>query len=198
MIGAIAAGPIASDVEQASYTIIHTDGAIEWREYAPAIVAETTVSGERKEAINEGFKRIADYIFGNNRSNQSIAMTAPVLQQPNEKIAMTAPVLQEQQKQGWRVQFVMPASYRMDTLPTPVNSAVQLREVPRRVYAAITFSGMADSSRLQQKTAELDAYLQAKKIKATGGVVYAFYNPPWTLPLLRRNEVLIPISTPQK
>lgn len=198
VMGAVAAGPIASDVEQAPYRVIRTEGNIELREYAPVIVAETETTGPRDEAIREGFKRIADYIFGNNLSKQKVAMTAPVLQQPSEKIAMTAPVLQQPDKKGWRVQFVMPAHYTLDTLPTPQNPTVQLRAQKPRHYAAITFSGIADDDSLHQHSTALSEYLRAHQLKAEGSPVFAFYNPPWTLPFMRRNEVLIPIHPARK
>ena len=192
--GGIMAGPIASDVEQASYTVLQKSGAVELRRYAPTLVAETTVAGEQGKAINEGFKRIADYIFGNNTSSSAIAMTAPVLQQPSEKIPMTAPVLQAPSGKGWQVQFVMPASYTLATLPKPNNPEVRLRKVGAHPVAAITFSGMADEEALREQTEALRAYLAEHHLRSAGAPVYAFYNPPWTLPFLRRNEVLIPIT----
>ena len=192
--GLVAVGPLMSDVEQARYEVLDRDGAFELREYAPHIVAEVEVSGSRKEAIRKGFQEIADYIFGNNRGGRKMAMTAPVQQQAGEKIAMTAPVQQEGAGQSWHIRFVMPAAYTMDTLPRPNNPAVHLVQVPAVRMAAVRFSGMANDARLREKTAALEAWLKARSLKAAGSPVYAFYNPPWTLPPFRRNEVLIPIA----
>ena len=95
VLGAVLWGPIVSNVEQPKYRVIASEKNIEIREYPPVIVAETEVAGERDKAISEGFRTIADYIFGNNLSSQKVAMTAPVTQQPSKKIAMTAPVTQQ-------------------------------------------------------------------------------------------------------
>ena len=115
-VAAILLGPIMSNVEQAKYDVVETHGTIEIRDYAPMIVAEVNVSGDRETAISDGFRKIADYIFGNNISSQKVAMTAPVIQQPSEKIAMTAPVTQQGGEGVWLVRFVMPSSYTMQTL----------------------------------------------------------------------------------
>jgi DNA gyrase inhibitor GyrI len=195
LISAALWGPIMSNVEQAKYTVIEKHGDIEIREYAPMIVAETSVSGNRETAISDGFRAIADYIFGNNVSAQKVAMTAPVIQQStSEKIAMTAPVTQSAEGKAWLVRFVMPASYTMKTLPEPVNKAVQLREVPASRYAVIRFSGMGDQKSLEKHTSALEAFIKEKSLESISEPTYAFFNPPWTLPPLRRNEVMIEVA----
>ena len=193
-LGAAAWGPIVSNVEQAKYEIVESHGNIEIRDYAPMIVAEANVKGERKEAINQGFRMIADYIFGNNTAQENVAMTAPVIQQPSEKIAMTAPVIQEGAANSWSVRFVMPASYTMDTLPKPNNDAVKLEQMPGKRFAVIRFSGMAAEDSLKEHSDALHAFINDKKLKAIAPATYAFFNPPWTLPFLRRNEVMIEIT----
>ena len=194
LMGAAAWGPIVSNVEQARYEVAESHGAIELRDYAPMIVAEAQVTGERKEAINKGFRTIADYIFGNNAPNQKVAMTAPVIQQSNEKISMTAPVTQEGAGNSWKVRFVMPASYSMDTLPKPNNEAVKLEKIPGKRFAVVRFSGMAGEDSLKQHTDELNAFIADRKLVALSPPTYAFFNPPWTLPFLRRNEVMIEVA----
>jgi hypothetical protein len=193
-IGIAAWGPIVSNVEQAKYEVVESQGDIQIRDYVPMIVAEAEVSGERKEAINQGFRIIADYIFGNNAPKQNVAMTAPVIQQPSEKIAMTAPVIQQADGNKWKVRFVMPASYTMDTLPKPNNEAVKLERVPGKRFAVIRFSGMAGEDSLKEHTDELNTFLKDKKLNALSSATYAFFNPPWTLPFLRRNEVMVEIA----
>ncbi len=191
---AISWGPIVSNVEQAKYDVVETHGDIEIRDYAPMIVAEVSVSGNREAAISDGFRMVADYIFGNNISSQKVAMTAPVIQQPSEKIAMTAPVTQQGGEGLWVVRFVMPSSYTMQTLPEPNNSEVILKEVAGKRFAVIRFSGLAKGTSLEAHTKELEAFIQAKKFQAFSEPTYAFFNPPWTLPFLRRNEVMIEIN----
>lgn len=194
VIGAAAWGPIASNVEQAKYEVVESHDTIEIRDYAPMIVAEAEVTGERKEAINQGFRIIADYIFGNNAPAQKIAMTAPVIQQPSEKIAMTAPVIQQGDGNQWKVRFVMPADYTMDTLPKPNNHAVKLEEIPAKRFAVIRFSGMGSSDSLKEQTSALNAFITKKNFKSISQPTYAFFNPPWTLPFLRRNEVMVEVA----
>ena len=187
-------GPIVSNVEQPKYKVVESDQSIEIRDYAPVIVAEADVSGDRDKAIGEGFRIIADYIFGNNLSSQKVAMTAPVTQQASEKIAMTAPVTQQGEGNSWRVRFIMPASYTMETLPKPKNPGVKLKEVDGKRFAVIRFSGVAGEDSLKRHADELTEFVRAKKLTAVSTPTYAFYNPPWTLPFLRRNEVMIEVA----
>jgi hypothetical protein len=186
-------GPIVSNVEQPKYQVAESSGNIEIRDYAPMIVAETEVAGDRRDAIGKGFRIIADYIFGNNTAAQKVPMTAPVTQQGSEKIAMTAPVTQQGDGNIWRVRFVMPSNYTMETLPKPNNPAVKLKEIAAKRYAAIRFSGMASEDSLKRRTEELNAFISAKNFTPLSAPTYAFYNPPWTLPFLRRNEVMVEI-----
>jgi len=198
LLGAALWGPIVSNVEHPKYTLVERSGNIEIRDYAPMIVAETEVTGDRREAIGKGFRLIADYIFGNNTASKKVEMTAPVTQQGSEKIAMTAPVTQQSDGKNWRVRFIMPSKYTMETLPKPNNAAVELKEVPGKRFAVIRFSGMGGKESLDRHTKELEEFLSAKNLTPLSPPTYAFYNPPWTLPFLRRNEVLveIPASSP--
>jgi hypothetical protein len=187
--------------EPAHTTEKKADG-IEIRDYKPMIAAEVTVTGERKEAISEGFRLIADYIFGNNEPKAKIAMTTPVTQQADakksgEKIAMTAPVIQQGDGKSWKVQFIMPAEYTLATLPKPVNPVVKLREVKGKQMVVIRFSGSTGDENIAKRTAELQAYVKANKLRTKGEPVLAFYDPPWTLPFFRRNEVMLELRAPE-
>jgi DNA gyrase inhibitor GyrI len=194
LVGAAAWGPIVSDVEQAKYEVVEAYDNIEIRDYAPMIVAEAEVSGDRKVAINQGFRMIADYIFGNNAPKQNVAMTAPVIQQPAETIAMTAPVTQERAGDRWKVRFVMPANYTIDTLPQPNNDTVKLEQIPSKRFAVVRFSGTASEDSLQIHTHALNRFIKDHALNALAQPTYAFFNPPWTLPFLRRNEVMVEIA----
>ena len=195
-------GPVMS-IEEPKYKVIKSFERFELRNYEPMIIAETFVSGDMNEATRAGFKIIADYIFGNNLSStnasESIEMTVPVtLKQNSEKIDMTAPVSLEKSNNletnnnSWRVHFVMPNQYTLDTLPTPNNKAVLLRQIPSQNIAVIGFSGFTGKEKTAAKTAELTEWLTMQNINATGAPQLARYNPPWSLPFLRRNEILIP------
>lgn len=190
-IAAVAAGPIMSDVEQPDYKVISTDKNIEMRRYAPMIIAEVSVQGKRDEAISDGFRLLADYIFGNNTVKQEIAMTAPVSQQANEKITMTAPVQQQMLGDEWKVSFVLPSQYSLETLPQPNNAEVKLIEIPEKEYLVLRYSGRISNENVALHEKELLDYASANKIETLGTAKYAFYNPPWTLPFMRRNEVMI-------
>ena len=195
VLGGVLAGPIMSDVERPGYEVISSaEAGIEIRRYAPMIIAQVTMQGAREEAIGDGFRLLADYIFGNNTVSQEIAMTAPVQQQASEKIAMTAPVQQQAEGNAWTVSFVMPSEYTMETLPKPNNERVTLKQVPTKRVIAITFSGTNSDKNIAEHEEQLKAYIQANNLQTTGQPTYAFYNPPWTLPPMRRNEVMIELE----
>ena len=183
-----------SFVEEPKFTLAEKAGSFELRDYPAIIAAEATVKGSRETAINEGFRLIADYIFGNNIAAEKVAMTAPVTQQASEKVAMTAPVTQQGSGDSWTVQFIMPAKYTMETLPKPKNPDVTLKPFAAERVAAIRFSGVANDALLVEKTAELTAAIEARKLSVIGPSRYAFYNPPWVLGPLRRNEIMIPVA----
>ena len=193
LVAAAAAGPIMSRVEQPEYRIEASDGAVEIRSYGPMIAAEAMVEGERKTAINEGFRLIAAYIFGANKPNTKIAMTAPV-QQQRQTIAMTAPVTQQNSGNAWTVRFIMPKAWTMETLPLPNSARVSLKPIPARRFVAITFSGFATDEAIQKRTGELRRYAAGHKLATAGEPLLAFCNPPWTLPFFRRNEVMLELA----
>lgn len=203
LLGALAAllltGAPAMAIEEPSFAVEARAGAFEIRDYAPMIVAEVTTSGGREAAINDGFQLLAEYIFGGNTPKAKIAMTAPVTQSAarGEKIAMTAPVTQSGDGASWIVRFVMPKSYALDALPQPNNPAVRLLREPGARMAVVRFSGGGGTRALDAKTAELEAFIAARGEIAIGPATYAFYDPPWTPPFLRRNEVMIPLRRPE-
>jgi len=193
--------------EEPNYTVLSQMDDFELRRYDKQLVAQTLVSGDQDSASREGFKVLADYIFGNNTAptggSSKISMTAPVTMQPNnkksdsesQKIAMTAPVSMQQDDGKWRVQFTMPSQYTMQTLPKPNNPNITITEVPAQTYGVIKFSGLAGSKKVATKTEELQSWMQTQNLTITGEPELARYNPPWTLPFLRRNEVMIAYKT---
>jgi SOUL heme-binding protein len=181
-------------VEEPRFTLVEKSGAFELRDYPPLLVAEATVKGERTVAINEGFRVIADYIFGNNIAAEKVAMTAPVTQQSNKTVAMTAPVTQQAAGDSWTVRFIMPSQYTVETLPKPKNAAVILKQLEGQRMAVLRFSGTADDKVLAENTAALTAEITKRSLSPTAVPTFAFYDPPWTLGFLRRNEVMIAVS----
>lgn len=206
-------GGTAMATEEPKFELVSKEKNIELRRYPAFILAETWVDGDMSEASNKGFRAIAGYIFGDNKAAggtdpAKIAMTAPVTLEPaapSQKIAMTAPVTIEPQAgetlnmegaKRWRVHFVMPSQYTLATLPKPNNTAVTLREVPAKTWAVLSFSGFNTEARVQQHTDELLAWVVTKKMPRIGNPQLARYDPPWTLPMFRRNEIMLEVSPP--
>jgi len=197
LIVGVLAGPVMSDVEKPDYKVIQSEQNIEIRQYEPMIIAEVEVDGKREDAIGDGFRLLADYIFGNNTVQQVISMTAPVQQKENQKIEMTAPVQQQSTGKSWRMSFVMPSKYSMDSLPVPNNNRVRLKEILTKKFVVIEFSGTNSNENVIEHENQLMNYIEANQIKINGSPKYAFYNAPWTLPFMRRNEVMIEINQQQ-
>ena len=183
--------------EEAEFTLIHKENNFEIREYSPRIIAQVSVSGNFNDSSSAGFKSLADYIFGNNVINdksQKIAMTAPVVAEPtSEKITMTAPVLAEGKNSEWLISFVMPKEYSMESLPKPNNSAVVLIERPKEKYAVVVFSGLVRESSYNEKATLLNELVKIQGLSSVGSLLIARYNPPWTLPFFRRNELMVKV-----
>jgi len=182
------------EAEEPNFQVAARVGAVEVRQYGPRIAAETTVASDEMGARSAGFRRLAGYIFGDNRSRDTIAMTAPVAQQL-ETIAMTAPVAQARDASGtWVIRFFMPATYTMETLPQPLNPEVKLVAVPGEMVAVLRFSGSTAPKAVRARQTELLQTLQGSAWQPDGAVVAWFYDPPWTLPPFRRNEVAVPVT----
>ena len=185
-------------IEEPKYSIIEKVEPFELRLYAPMIVAEVKVNGDLDDASSQGFRLIAGYIFGQNQVTEKIAMTSPVAikeqSAKSTKIAMTAPVSIEPNAEQWVVSFVMPSAYTLNSLPKPLNPRVQLREIPAVKRAVIQFSGFNSAQKVADKTLELEQWMKAQNLQATSAPKFARYNPPWSLPFMRRNEVMIDVG----
>lgn len=186
-------------IEEPAYSVLEKKDGYEIREYAPYIKAETVVTGSYDEATRQGFRLIADYIFGNNTRKESISMTSPVLESPqipqSEKIAMTVPVLESSSETATRtIAFILPSKYTMKTLPRPNNANVTLTEVKARKMAALTFTWYPTESRITAKKKLLREYLVRDNVTIVGETETARYNPPLSMPLTLRNEILIQVE----
>lgn len=189
------AAPSAMAIEEAPYRSVETQGAFELREYAPYVVAETEVEGDLESVGNEGFRRLVRYIGGDNRSRTSISMTAPVEQAPaSQKIAMTAPVEQAKSGDRWRVAFVLPASFTLDSAPAPLDERVRLALRPPRLMAVVRYSGTWSEANYTEKLRDLKAWMRQRKLVPVGEPVWARYDPPVMPWFLRRNEILVPVE----
>ena len=188
----IAAMP-AHAIDEPAYTVVQTTDVFEVRQYAPYLVAEVVVPGPVSEAGNQGFSLLGGYIFGKNKGERKLEMTAPVTQTPVAappvKLEMTAPVTQAVTPGGFLVQFVMPKGYTLATLPEPLDTRVKLREVPGNRVAVIRFSGSWSQSTYEGQLQKLRSALTAAGMATTGEPVSSRYNSPFSLPFLRRNEI---------
>jgi hypothetical protein len=185
-------------VEEPAYRLIQSDGSFELREYAPQVLVETRVEAGFDEAGNVAFGRLFRYISGNNVARQKIAMTAPVTQsgdpQRGEKIAMTAPVSQVADGKAFRVAFVLPAEYTLETAPKPLDPTVQVRKLPARVVAVWRYSGRWTEANYAGNERQLREAVKQRGLEANGDPILARYNPPFTPWFMRRNEILLPVE----
>ncbi|MCK9605132.1 MAG: heme-binding protein [Methylomonas sp.] len=180
---------------EAAYTVILQDGDIEIRAYQPLLIAETIIDADYADSGSIGFNRLAGYIFGNNRQQQKMAMTTPVYrEQQGEKIAMTAPVLQQKSAGQWRMAFVMPPEYALSTLPEPLDPLVEIKQLPAKKVAVLGYSGSLSEEKINAMANELSTWLSRQDYKIRSSARSAAYDPPWTIPALRRNEVHIDIE----
>jgi hypothetical protein len=187
---------IAMATEEPKYTLLASKDGVEYRQYAPYLVAETVIEGEadRDTASSLGFRRLFKYISGDNTTRTSVAMTAPVQQTPSRKIDMTAPVQQTPAANGWKVGFTVPGEFTEATVPKPTNAEISIRAVPGQLMAVIQYSGRWTDKNLKQHSDELLLKIASAGINAAGEVISAAYNAPFTPPFMRRNEVMIAVD----
>ena len=178
-------GYFSSNVEQAEYKVIKKTEDYEIREYSPHIIAEVTLQDNYDKPQNEGFRIIAEYIFGNNKVNTSIAMTAPVMIKNDFK--------NENMKNNV-VSFFMPKSYNIDTLPKPNDNRIKIIPVPAKRYLVSSFSWYRSENKIKNEQDNLRKYAERDNIKINDDFIYAGYNAPWTPPWMTRNEVLVQLN----
>jgi len=184
------------NIEMPAYTVIEKKQEYEIRRYDSFIVAEIRCEGSPSEAMSDGFNELFRYISGENVSASKISMTAPVFRSEEKggrKIPMTAPVLKEKQGESSIISFVMPPGSTLESLPKPKNPAIMLRSVEPQIVAVITFSGYATEETIAEKTAHLLHALQRDGFAVRSEPRIALYNPPWTPPFMRRNEVVVEV-----
>jgi hypothetical protein len=187
--------PMASAIEEPKYTVVRQYGGFEIREYAPYLVAEVVVPGPAEEAGNQGFRILASYIFGKNRGERKISMTAPVAQTPAPvKIEMTAPVTQAAADGGYVVQFTMPGEYTLETLPEPLDPQVKLKEVSGGRFAVIRYSGSWSERNYTEHLEKLERGVEAAGLRTTGSPIYSRYNAPFVPWFMRRNEIWLKLA----
>lgn len=186
-------------VEKPDYEVLERAKGYYVRRYPACIVARVEVEAPAGDAMNKGFKPLADFIFGENVDASKIAMTSPVVQEkaPSTKIAMTSPVVQEPAEGGamgthW-VSFIMPSEYTLESLPKPKSDRVQIEAIPERIVAVRRFGWTGKHKHMVKQEGKLREALARDGVEVAGPPTYARYDPPWTLALFRRNEVMLPV-----
>ena len=188
---------IRSGTEEPAYRVIANLGPVQIRQYGPRLAASAIVPGNEVAARSAGFRRLAGYIFGANTEAASISMTAPVVESRSApaKIPMTAPVAQSQSADGaWTITFYMPQNYTLQTLPKPSHPGIEIHQIPAAVDAVYRFSGIPGIAAVDNARSLLLRTLAGSAWEITGDPVTWFYDPPWTLPWFRRNEVAVAVA----
>jgi hypothetical protein len=170
----------ADEIEEPAFDVVYRLDKVEIRRYAPSVQAITRLQSDRRSGA--GFQRLAGFIFGGNDDGQSIAMTAPVQESLGEGEVEMA--------------FTMPSEYAFEELPAPEDSRVVLRQLPERTMAVVEFGGWATSGRIRSHLRTLEEGLASAGLEPVGLPQLNQYNPPWTPPFLRRNEVMIEVVLP--
>lgn len=165
--------------EQPQYEIVRKDGDIQLRKYNKSLIAQVTVAGEYEDAVKNAFKVLADFIFGGNKSESTIEMTSPVFQ--------------EQRHQAWTLSFIMPEKFNLASIPQPINPKIKLLELPSRTTAVIEYSGNNNEEKMMQAEQDLKAWLYSEGMTPKSETRWAQYDPPFTVPFLKKNEAHIDV-----
>lgn len=188
---------VRSGYEEPRYEVVGRIGeAIEVRRYGPRLAAETVVGGPEEAARGEAFRMLFDYISGANRAGEEVAMTVPVeTKGRGEEIAMTTPVETAPAADGGHaMRFFLPAAYTRASAPEPTDPRVRIVPVPAATLAVLTFTGSRSPEHVADRQEHLLSALESSAWRRIGAPVARFYDPPWTIPFLRRNEVAVPVA----
>lgn len=190
--------PEGDMTEQQRYRVLETFGGVELREYAAHVRATVTIRGSLEKATNEAFGPLFRYISGSNRSSTSMAMTAPVIEESaGERLSMTAPVITEGTESGIRtVSFVLPGARPLADYPAPTDPRVSLHQLPVELAAALGWSGRWTAHNVARWTSTLRERLEGIGLREVGPPKWARFDPPYTPPFARRNEIVIPVARP--
>ena len=180
LAGLVSAGcaSVRAGYESAPYKVVRQDGKFELRDYPALVVAETPMRG-----ADNSFMRLFHFIGGENAAKQKISMTTPVFMNDTGGTNAT-------------MAFVMPAKSSLNNLPQPSEPGVTLKQIPAGEFAVLRFSGGRNENNATNAVTRLTAWLAQEKIAPVGEPVFAYFDPPWTPPFLRRNEVMLRVTQP--
>lgn len=168
-----------SGVETAPYEILKESAPFELRHYESILLVST--STESTDESSDAFRKLFNYISGNNNSEQKISMTAPVFMDKSKCKLET-------------MSFVLPKDFTLEDAPKPKDPTVKLEEIKDYTVATVTFSGTLSDGNIKKNKKMLKQWIAEQKYKTAGNSRTAGYNPPFTIPALRRNEILIPVK----
>lgn len=167
---------VRAGYQTAPYQVVHTDGKFELRDYPELVLVET-----RSQGADNSFMRLFHYIGGQNASAQKISMTTPVFMAGENTNATMA--------------FVLPAAMPLEHAPQPADQSVHLKKIPAGRFAVLRFSGGRSATHESAARERLQAWLKQQQLVATGGPVFGYFDPPWTPSFLRRNELMLRLTT---
>lgn len=187
-----------STTEEAKFKVIDKEGHFQVRLYEPVMIARVTVKADNfQQAARAAFDPLYKYISGANIRQQKVSMTIPVLtEREPQTIKMTTPVIVAAQDDPkiWEVAFVLPADFTLENTPKPTNPEVVVKWRDDLKVAVVKFSGKLNPKTETEYQQKLEAWIKTQGYTSKGTAIVAAYNPPWTLPMFRRNEVQIPIE----
>jgi hypothetical protein len=195
---AVLTAPVLSKaIEEPAYEVIRTIDDVQIRQYAPYVVAEVRIDADAEEAGNLAFPILAGYIFGKNKGEKKLEMTAPVTQvAAPQQLEMTAPVTQTPvpgATGSYLIQFVLPKGVTLATAPEPLDPRVKVREIPAIRVAVIRYSGLWSEANYAEHLDMLRSVLKGAGVTTTGEPVFSRYNPPFMPWFLRRNEIWLTV-----
>lgn len=183
-------------IEEPVFVVVMRQAPFEIRDYSARVIAEVIVHGDPGTAGSKGFRPLAGYIFGGNKTGKRIAMTAPVTIMPHGSEGGSAWLgAKSDTFAKWAVSFTMPKALPLAELPAPTNPSIQLKSLPERRFAVYRFSGLTGKTRLATETEKLLHFVASQHLTLTGSVVLARYDPPWTPWFMRRNELMVSVGS---
>ncbi len=186
---------VTAGLEQPRYTVRENLGPnTEVRDYASRTYAESRVPVDGDEPRSAAFRLLFDYIDGANADVTKIDMTVPVAtEKPGTQIEMTAPVATASADGQYVMRFFLPSAFTAENAPRPKHPSVRIGTLPAQTEAALMYSGSQSDEKADQMKARLLEQVRASGWKTSGAARAMFYNPPFSIPFLRRNEVIVPV-----
>ena len=178
--------------DEPAFETIASEPPFEIRDYGEMLLAEVETETSFDDASNEAFRVLFKYISGANLADTKIEMTAPVFMDSSELTSSTR-ILTTKAQNAWKMAFVLPDEYRFKDVPEPEDSRVKIKRVRSSKVATIRFSGSWDLEKLQRKTEDLQNWISKIGYESVSEPRAAGFDPPWTIPFLKRNEIHIDV-----